>query len=233
MGGVRLYKNNGSLQFEDITESCGISNDVATNWGVSFSDINRDGFVDLQLCRYQNWFTIPESPSIQPEWWTRLYLNNGDETFTDFTIDGGFVIEPATVFQGVFFDFNNDLWPDNHTIVDRVPGNRLFLNDQGSFIDITEDYGVSFPNNDFMSNSIADYDNDGYLDIFMSNNGVANSPSYLLKNNQGESFTNVAQSAGVEVFEFCWGAIWIDANNDGWQDLYSLETASMIPITSS
>ncbi|MFT4770551.1 MAG: hypothetical protein ACI9D1_000571 [Cryomorphaceae bacterium] len=219
-GEIRLYKNIGELEFEDITESCGISNDVASNWGISFSDINRDGYVDLQLCRYRDWFTIPDNPSIQPELWTRLYLNNGDETFTDFTTEGGLVIDPGPVFLGAFFDFNNDLWPDNHTIVDRFPGNRLFVNNEGSFTDITEEYGFSFPENDIMSNSISDYDNDGYLDIFMTNNGAANTSTHLLKNNQGESFSDVTSIAGVEVFEFGWGAIWIDANNDGWQDLY-------------
>ncbi|HKK38051.1 MAG TPA: VCBS repeat-containing protein, partial [Cryomorphaceae bacterium] len=130
LGEIRLYKNIGSFEFEDITETSGISYEVAPNWGISFSDVNRDGFVDLQISRYQNWVNPPESPSVQPELWTRLYLNNGDETFTDSTIESDFVIEPAPVFLGVFFDFNNDLWPDNYSIIDRVPGNRLFVNNQ-------------------------------------------------------------------------------------------------------
>lgn len=219
-GEIKLYKNIGSMEFVDITDSSGISTDITGNWGVSFADINRDGYLDLQLCRYVDWFTIPDNPSIMPERWTRLYLNNGDETFTDITIESGLIIEPAPVFQGVFFDFNNDLWPDNHSIIDRLPGNELFVNNEGVFTNITDDYGVSFPDNDFMSNSVADYDNDGYLDIFMTNNGGLFTPTYLLKNNQGESFTNVAESVGVEVYEFSWGAVWIDADNDGWQDLF-------------
>jgi hypothetical protein len=213
----RLYKNTGDMEFEDITETCGISTDVAANLGVSFSDINRDGYVDVQLCRYQVEADIPDSPSIQPELWTRLYLNNGDETFTDYTIEGGLVIDPAPAFLGVFLDFNNDLWPDNYTIIDRAPGNRLFVNCEGSFTDVTEEHGVSYSENDIMSNTVADYNNDGYLDVFMTNDAVS---TFLLKNNQGQSFNNVAPSAGVDIDVFAWGAIWIDADNDGWQDLF-------------
>jgi hypothetical protein len=219
-GGLKLYKNIGDLQFEDITETSGISNANASNWGINLGDINRDGYLDLQLCRYRDWFTIPDNPSLQPDLWTRFYLNNGDETFTDVTEESGLVIQPSPVFQGVFFDFNNDLWPDNHTIIDRVPGNRLFVSNEGSFNDITEGYNMSYPNNDIMSNSVADYDNDGYLDLFMTNNGGPGSPTFLLKNEAGMSFSNVTSAAGVEVFEFGWAAVWLDADNDGWQDLF-------------
>ncbi len=221
LGEVRFYKNLGNMVFEDITESSGIANVNTGNWGVSFADINRDGFVDLQLCRYVGWLDIPEDPSVDQLLWTRLYLNNGDDTFTDFTIDSGFIIEPAPVFQGVFLDINNDLWPDNFSIIDRDPGNRMFINNEGVFEDVTDEYGVSYPFNDIMSNSIADYDNDGDLDIFMTNNGGFVTPSYLLENNNnGESFTEVAADVGVQTFDFCWGAVWIDADNDGWQDLF-------------
>ncbi|MFT4770550.1 MAG: hypothetical protein ACI9D1_000570 [Cryomorphaceae bacterium] len=220
LGGVRLYKNKGELQFKDITETCGISTDIASNWGVSFSDINRDGYVDLQLCRYATAINIPDNPSIEPHLWTRLYLNNGDETFTDITTDSGLVIDPSPAFLGVFLDFNNDLWPDNYTIIDRAPGNRLFVNNDGVFSDVTEDHGLSYPNNDFMSNTVADFNNDGYLDIFMTNSGALSRTTHLFENNQGESFSNATMSAGVGFSEFCWGALWIDANNDGWQDLF-------------
>lgn len=156
VGEIRLFKNNGELQFEDITETSGISNDSALNWGASFSDINRDGYVDLQLCRYSTAAYPPNNPSIEPHLWTRLYSNNGDETFTDVTAFSGFIIDPSPAFQGVFLDFNNDLWPDNYTIVDRAPANRLFVNNMGAFSDVTNEYGVSYPNNAFMSNSVAD-----------------------------------------------------------------------------
>ncbi len=216
-GGIRLYKNLGGLSFVDITESCGISNDVTTNWGISFSDIDRDGLVDLQLCRYETEPEIPNNPSIMPELWTRLYLNNGDDTFIDYTTEGGLIIPPSPVFMGVFLDFNNDLWPDNYTIVDRLQGNKLFVNDQGTFSDITDEFDASYPDNDIMSNTVADYNNDGYLDIFMTNDSEE---TFLLENGQGESFTNVADAVGVSVDVFGWGAIWIDADNDGWQDLF-------------
>jgi len=220
LGNFRLYRNNGELNLEDITESCGISTDFAGNWGISFVDYNRDGYLDVQLCRYVDWFTIPDNPEIEPERWTRLYMNNGNDTFTDVTQASGLVIEPAPVFLGVFLDFNNDLWPDNFSIIDRFPGNRLFLNTEGQFSDVTAEYGVSFPENDIMSNSVADYDNDGDLDIYMTNNGGVDNPTILMENNDGQSFQNVAPDLGVELFEFSWAAVWIDANNNGWQDLY-------------
>lgn len=216
-GGIRLFKNLGELSFVDITETCGISNEVTSNWGVSFSDVDRDGFVDLQLCRYETEPEIPDDPSILPELWTRLYRNNGDDTFTDYTQESGLIIEPSPAFLGVFLDFNNDLWPDNYTIVDRIQGNKLFVNNQGTFSDITDEYEASYPNNDIMSNTVGDYNNDGYLDIFMTNDAEE---TFLLENDQGQSLTNVAEEVGVSVDVFGWGAVWIDADNDGWQDLF-------------
>ncbi len=226
LGGVKLYKGLGDMEFEDITENCGLSTDIAGNWGASFCDVNRDGFVDLQLTRSHHWINPPDNPTTEPHKWSRLYLNNGDATFNDVTISNGFVIDPSPVFMGVFFDFDNDLWPDNITIIDKNPGNRLFVNNGGEFTESAVEYGIHLPFNDIMSNSIADFDNDGYLDVFMTNSGGLDMPSYLMKNFQGQTFADVAIDVNVQGLEFGWGAVWIDANNNGWQDLfYSTSTA--------
>jgi hypothetical protein len=217
-GDVRINKNLGNLDFEDITATTGVSMDLAFNYGISLCDVDKDGYLDIQLCRYTGWTNIPQNPSIEPERWTRLYRNNGDETFTDITVGSGMVIEPRPVFQGVFADFNNNGWPDNYAIVDRVPGNKYFENVEGDFVDITDQLDVSYPINDWMSNSVADYDNDGDLDIFMTNAGQYSAG--LMENMNGDGFVRVEDQVGLNIFYFGWGAQWIDFDNDGWQDLF-------------
>jgi len=221
-GKAQLYRNNGNFSFQDVTESAGLSNSTAPNYGVAFGDYDNDGDLDLHITRYYIETPPPESPDVLPNLWSRLYKNNGDGTFSDATIESNFYFNPVVAFQSVWFDLDNDNDQDNFIIVDRAPGNRFFKNENGNFDDVTDDFGVSYPGNDFMSNSIADYDNDGFLDIFMTNSGsiFANTPSVLLKNVEGENLLNVSVSVGLQIYNFGWGATWADVNNDGWKDLF-------------
>jgi hypothetical protein len=219
-GFVKLYKQEDNLQFEDISSQSGIASTATNNWGASFVDFNRDGFLDLHVCRYESWLNPPANPDIEPEVWSRLYMNNGDETFTDLTIESGLIINPSPVFLGVFPDLNNDLWPDNYSIIDRAPGNELFINNQGIFQNRTGEWNAGYAANDIMSNAVGDYNNDGFLDIYMTNSGGSSFPSYLLRNDSAEQFTDVALATGVQSLDFCWGAVWLDADNNGWEDLY-------------
>jgi len=219
-GFVKLYKQEGNFEFEDITDQSGIASTATNNWGASFVDFNRDGFLDLHLCRYAGWINPPENPDMEPELWSRLYLNNGDETFTDVTVESGLIINPSPVFQSVFPDLNNDLWPDHYSIMDRTPQNELFINDQGQFLNQTSEWNAGYAGHDIMSNAVGDYNNDGFLDIYMTNTGGGLFPSFLLKNDSAEQFIDVALATGVQSLDFCWGAVWIDADNNGWEDIF-------------
>ena len=221
-GEVHLYQNDGEFNLIDVTTVAGIPSGVASNYGASFCDVDRDGNLDLFIGRYEGWLNPPDNPDIDQNRWSRLLKNNGDGTFTDLTDSLGVAIPPSPVFQSSFLDFDKDLWPDLYVIVDRIPGNHLLHNISGHFENITNEYDVGFPVNDIMSNSVSDFNNDGYLDIFMTNNGeiAFQNPTRLLVNNNGSGFSSLAANYGLEIYFFSWGALWVDANNDGWQDLY-------------
>lgn len=212
-----LYKNMGDLVFEDHTEEAGLPIVDALNAGASFGDYDRDGFLDLYICVYEsNYFSPPVSPSTH----NRLYHNNGDGTFTDVTADAGVEDVPHLSLQSVWTDVNNDSWPDLHVINDRLPANFLYINNgDGTFTDMTVQLNLEYPNNCVMSNSISDFDHDGDLDIFMTNNGGSQTPSRLARNEEMEIFNEKANQYNLDLYKFAWGAAWIDGNNDTWDDL--------------
>lgn len=218
-GPVQLYENNGDFTFNDITAQAGITTESAANFGLSFADYDRDGYLDLYVCRYYS----PEQANAKHN---ILYRNNGDGTFTDKTIElnMGDGFKPS--FMATWLDINNDLYPDLYIINDRFPANTMFLNNgDGTFTNITESAGVGFPFNDPMSTTVSDFDNDGDLDIFMSNSGdVSDMPVMLLVNENDNTFTEMASEMGVNHWLTTWGAVWIDHNNDGWRDLFYTTT---------
>lgn len=215
-GGVnQLFQNNGDFTFEDVTISAGLFSEAAQNYGASFGDYDKDGYLDLYLCRYY-------SPGDSNGRTNKLYKNNGNGTFDDVTaeLDIGDGFKPS--FMGVWVDINNNTYPDLFVINDRFPGNSLYRNNgDGTFTDITESSGTSLPFNDPMTATVGDFNNDGYLDIFMSNGGSSfDMPPFLMVNNGDETFTESASDMGVTADLITWGGVWIDADNDGWQDLF-------------
>jgi len=215
-GKVKLYKNN-DWTFSDVTLASGLPLITANWYGASFGDYDRDGDLDLYICVYD--FTNASPP--QPWALNYLYRNNGDSTFSDVTVQAGVISPPAVSFQSVWLDYNNDNWPDLFVINDRIFTNKLFENNgDGTFTDVTATAQMEFPLQDVMSNTVGDMNNDGFLDIFMTNTGSATRPTILSVNNGDGTFTESAEEYGVQVFYNSWGAVWIDANNDGWQDLY-------------
>lgn len=215
-GGVsRLYRNTGNFEFEDYTAQAGLplTNDYC--YGATFGDYDRDGHLDLYLCRY----------SPEPAFQTKenvLFKNNGDGTFSDMTELAGVGDGIKASFMGIWVDVNNDMWPDLFVINDRDPANSLYINNtDGTFTNITPNSGTGFPFNDPMSASPADYNNNGLIDIFMSNNGESvNMPPLLLTNNGNMTFTENAGETGISAFTITWGGLWADFDNDGWRDLF-------------
>lgn len=215
-GGVsRLFRNNGNFDFEDVTESSGLPLTSDFSYGASFGDYNRDGHLDLYLCRY---YPDPQGPFKE----NALFRNNGDGTFSDVTESAGVGDGSKASFMGVWADFNNDMWPDLYVINDRDPANSLYMNNgDGTFTDITVESGTGFPMNDPMSATVGDYNNDGYSDIFMSNNGSdVSMPPLLLTNNGNSTFSETAADMGIFAPAITWGALWADFDNDGSRDLF-------------
>jgi len=203
--------------------SCGI--DIYGHNGVSVGDIDGDGFDDLYMCQ----------PGGLPN---RLYRNRGDGTFEDITEASGVGVIENTACA-LIVDVDNDGHQD--LIVVRANGPLLFLNDgTGKFHQKPDAFHFADPpQGTFVGAAVADYDRDGWLDIYFSlyvyyqgtdqykypspyydaNNGP---PNFMMHNNRDGTFRDVTAQTGLDKnntrYSFCCG--WNDFNRDGWPDLY-------------
>jgi hypothetical protein len=216
-GGVcRLYRNNGEFIFTDITAGAGFNLLPSNTYGVSFGDYDKDGYLDLYVCNYTG---IAEPWELHKT--NQLYRNNGNGTFSNVTIQAGVGNGFQESFQSMWLDVNMDGWPDIFVINDRyLSQNALFINNgDGTFTDMAEHTGTALPYQDPMSISVADMDNDGDLDIFISNTGAQNL-SKLLVNNGNGTFTENAAAHGLAIDAWGWAAVWLDITNNSHQDLF-------------
>ena len=199
--------------------------DIYGHHGVSVGDIDGDGFDDLYVCQ----------PAGLPN---RLYRNRGDGTFEDITESSGVGLLENTACA-IFADFDNDGRQD--LIVVRAAGPLLFLNrGEGKFrLKPNAFQFANPPQGTFTGAAAADYDRDGWLDIYFclysyyqgadqykypapyyaAENGP---PNFMLCNNRDGTFRDVTVQAGLNRnntrYSFCCG--WGDYNRDGWPDLY-------------
>jgi hypothetical protein len=219
-GVVKLHRNNGDGTFSDVSLQAGLSEFPANNYGVSFADYNLDGHLDFYLARYQ--MTGSDN---NPTLTNALYRNNGNGTFSNVTEFAGVGDSIQPSFMGIWIDINRDLYPDLYVINDRVLwGNTLYLNNgDGTFTDYTISSGLEMFGEDPMGATFGDYDNDGDLDIILSNGGPPTKPIRLYTNNGDSTFFENAGDMNIDVpvtFMCTWGGSWIDANNDTYLDLY-------------
>jgi hypothetical protein len=204
-----LFKNNGNGTFTRITAG-EIVNDYGWSLGASWADYDRDGFVDLYVANFNGI--------------NYLYKNNGDETFTKITT-GELVNESAASYGAYWADINNDGWPDLFVVnafgTSLPPDqNCLFINNgDGSFSKVVEGHIV---NNIGISHgaSWGDYNNDGFLDLFVSNHDWSeNKFNFLYKNNGDGTFNQISDINVATDINTSYGSAWLDANNDGHLDL--------------
>lgn len=216
-GQTRLYNNNGDLNFTDVTLEAGLPLYSAENAGACFGDYDLDGDLDLYVCRYVLAVADPNSPEL----FNRLYRNEGDGTFTDVTESSQILMPPSVSFQSVWLDANNDQWPDLFVINDKAPSNFLFINNgDGTFSEDAENRGIGLSNGNIMTNTVGDFDHDNDLDVFMTNAGFEETGgSYLAVNQNNGFFDESTETYGVEIFDFSWGGVWLDVDNDSWEDL--------------
>jgi hypothetical protein len=163
----QLFHNNGDGTFADVTAHSGIGADCCTTvaaWG----DYDNDGFLDLYVGRYldprKNIPTTFYARNGEPN---RLYHNNGDGTFIDVTDKAG-VGETGLCLGSVWGDYDDDGYPDLYVVNDFGRNTLYHNNRNGTFTDVTVSsntlaYGAG------MNASFADYDNDGLLDIYVTN----------------------------------------------------------------
>ncbi|MBJ6366853.1 VCBS repeat-containing protein [Snuella sp. CAU 1569] len=207
--GNRLFENDGNLNFIDITNSSGLPEQNIFTYGASWGDYNNDGYLDVFICSF-------DSNKVVPNY---LYKNNGNNTFTNVSESAGISSLGHLSFCAAFFDYNNDGWQDIYISNDRIFNpNILYKNNgDGTFTDKSQE-SKSDIRIDAMSVTIDDFDKDGWFDIY-----VTNSPddgNVFLRNNGNGTFTDIAPSTGTKVFGVCWGAVFLDAENDQDLDLY-------------
>ncbi len=219
-GKFYLLKNNGDFIFSDITETSGLSNLPAFNYGATVADVNRDGFLDIYISRYSG---IPSHPYHQK--YNLLFLGSSDGVFTNVTLESGLNNTVRPTFLSVIFDYDMDGWPDIYEINDRTLFDNIMHRNLGNamFSDATIQSNSAFNQGHPMTATVGDYDNDGFLDVFMTNstyNPSLNVTTKVLKNSGNGYFSDVSESVGLALHEFSWGGLWIDHDNNGLQDLY-------------
>jgi tetratricopeptide (TPR) repeat protein len=203
--------------------ACGI--DIYGHNGVSIADIDNDGFDDLYVCQ----------PSGLPN---RLYRNRGDGSFEDITESSGLGILDNTACA-LFADFNNSGRQD--VILVRANGPLLFLNAGGGKFRQKPDafQFANPPQGTFTGAAVADYDRDGWLDVYFSlysfyqgtgqyrypspyHDAQNGPPNFLMRNHRDGTFRDVTAESVLNQnntrYSFCCG--WNDYNDDGWPDLY-------------
>ena len=209
----RLYRNEGNGTFTDVTLAAGFSGVVYEIYGASWGDYNNDGYLDVFLSVRDD--VIPNL----------LYKNNGDGTFANVTIEAGLETVGYMSFCAVFFDYNNDGFQDIFVANDKYDFENLFYknNGDGTFENVSEVSGTGILM-DAMSATIGDYNNDGWLDLYITNSfpgpvGEVQG-NVFFKNNGDETFTNIADLNGTLFDNDSWGSIFVDSDNDSDLDLY-------------
>jgi len=216
---MHYFKNNGNGSFTDISAASGLGS-VKGGLNIVQADYNNDGFTDILVLRGA-W--LPGKFGKQPN---SLLRNNGDNTFTDVTLESGlYSLHPTQT--AVWRDFNNDGWLDlfigNETTNPNDPNPcELFINDQhGGFKDMAAQAGCNLLG--FVKGvASADYNNDGLMDIFIS---MCDGRRVLLKNtgvkNELPYFEDVTHTAGLDnVFVKTFPTWFWDYDNDGWPDIF-------------
>lgn len=238
-GGNYLYHNNGDGTFADVTKKAGVA---AGGWSTSagWIDYDRDGRLDLFVGRYVEWDFDAGSVycgEIRPGYRAYchpdnfkgatniLYHQRADGSFEDVSARAG-IEEPGGKALGVAFgDFDNDGFLDIFVANDSVRQSLYHNKGNGTFEDIAISSGAGYDENGKtyagMGIAAGDYDNDGYLDIFITT--LSNETYPLYHNDRDLSFTYATNSAGVGQITLLysgWGTQFIDADNDGLRDLF-------------
>jgi len=243
-GGVELFRNNGNGTFTNVTKQAGLASDHGWATGAAFGDYNNDGwddlfvphYVDLDLhdlptlgsrptCMYQG-IAVQCGPRGLPGSPDNLYRNNGNGTFTDVSKEAG-VSDPNDYFglTGVWEDFYGDGKLDLIVANDGEP-NYLYQNDgHGHFKEIGYASGLALNGDGYeqanMGIALGDYLHTGRLSVAITH--FSGEYTTLFRNDGNFNFTDVSAQAGLvqaTAPDVGWGDAFVDANNNGWPDLF-------------
>lgn len=231
----RLYRQNADGTFTDVTGRAGVAGMPQNRYsmGVAAGDYDNDGFVDLYVTAYGG---------------ATLYRNNGGGTFSDVTAKAGVQAAGWSTSAG-FFDYDHDgrldlfvgryvewSFEKNRYCGEARPGGRAYChpdnfpgianvlyrnNGDGTFTDVSEKAGIANPKGKALGVAFADFDNDGWTDIYVANDSVQ---CFLYRNKGDGTFEDVSLAAGAGYNEdgktFAgMGTDFSDFDNDGWPDI--------------
>ena len=196
-----LYYNNGDGTFSKVTNGA-IVNDGGNSFGCTWGDYDNDGYIDLFVANVNSENNF-------------LYHNNGDGTFEKITT-GDMVSDNGWSFGCAWGDYDNDGYLDLFVANYQDQKNFLYHNSgDGTFVKINSGE-IATDSGSSQGCAWADYDNDGYLDLFVVNKGK----NLLYHNNQNGTFTKITTGDIVEDNENSFGCSWGDYDNDGYLDLF-------------
>ena len=231
-----FFHNNGDGTFTDVTRRTGTGD---TRWGAScaFVDYDNDGFLDLYVTNYVK-YTIESDrvcmnkgvrvycdPRLYEGESDILYHNNGDGTFTDVTESAGFSEATGRGLALAWGDYDDDGDMDVY-IANDADQNFLYRNNgDGTFTDVSLAAGVGFSEDGEAENGMGadfgDYDNDGRLDLIVTN---FQDQTNTLYHNEGDGlFSDVSYASQIGAMSLpylAWGVSFCDYDNDGYQDLF-------------
>ncbi|MGQ0738721.1 MAG: VCBS repeat-containing protein [Bacteroidota bacterium] len=236
----RLYLNLGNLQFRDITDAAGVNGEMGVKSGVNMIDINNDGWLDIVASR-----AGPYDPQYRKK---VVYINNGNLSFTNRAKEMG-LDDASFTTQTYFLDFDKDGDMDalfvNHpgafdnmmvlnakmvngklVLIDDTArtyvSHRLFENRNGRFTDISKKAGIGTYAYG-LSAGIADFNKDGWPDIYIAND--FRKPDYLYINNRNGTFSEKLADYFQHISLSSMGMDINDLNNDGLEDVFVLDMA--------
>lgn len=235
MGSDAIYINQGNLVFEDISAKSGITYNGEWKTGVTMVDINNDGWLDIYVSCSGN----EDNPKLRKN---KLYINNKDLTFSEQAEKYGLASDSFTTHTA-FFDYDKDGDLDayimNHNVKDfksfdvaaihemkdQYAGDQLLRNDDGLFIDVTDESGIK--NNPIgfgLGINVSDINGDNWPDIYISNDYIEG--DYLYINQQDGTFRDEIKNKLDHTSYFSMGNDIGDVNNDLLPDIF---TADMLP----
>jgi hypothetical protein len=233
-GRSQLFHNLGNGRFRDVTREAGLDRYANAITAIAF-DYDRDGDLDLFVGGYFKPVNIfrPETPRFFPESFETaengggltLWRNDGHGHFTDATRAAGIAISGWTLDLG-HGDADGDGDDDLYVACDFGTDHFFLNNGDGTFTDRTRE-ATGIDTKKGMNVEWGDYDNDGWLDVFVTNitDDYMREGNFLWRNNglnkAGEvTFTDVARETGTADTGWGWGAKFFDYDDDGWLDLY-------------
>lgn len=233
----KLYLNKGNFQFEDITDKAGVAGTGTWSSGVTMADVNGDGYLDIYVSNVGNYKAAQGK--------NELFINNQDGSFTESAAEYGLDFEGFAT-QAAFFDYDRDgdldVYLLNHSVKnpevfakaetrakpfeggDKLMQNQLAQGEK-TFVDVTEQSGIYSSLIGFgLGLGVSDVNNDGWPDIYISNDFTEN--DYLYINQQDGTFKEELENRIRHTSRFSMGNELADLNNDGSPEII---TTDMLP----